>query len=129
MEPPAPQAPPAPSTEDLGARKAKNQGKPKKEETQPEEIPSIKPPAPPPPPPAEDAGPPKAKNQGKPKQKEVAPPEAPSMGTPPSEPPPTAAEGGASHNGKKAKKGTPKAEHCPEGTMLLEDGSCAPLRQ
>ncbi|HEV7464341.1 MAG TPA: DUF6600 domain-containing protein [Methyloceanibacter sp.] len=124
MEPFAPQAPPAPSAEDVGPPTAMKQGKPKKEETQPEEM---EPPAPPPPPPAEDAGPPKAKNKGKPKQGEEAPPEeAPSMGPPPSsEPPPPAAEGGAP-NGK---KGAPKAEPCPEGTMLLEDGSCAPPLQ
>ena len=120
MEPPAPQAPPAPSAEDVGPPTAKKQGKPKKEETQPEETPSMEPPAPPPPPPAEDAG--------QPKQGEEAPPEeAPSMGPPPSsEPPQPAAEGGAPHNGK---KGAPKAEPCPEGTMLLEDGSCAPPPQ
>ncbi len=122
MESPAPQVPPAPSAEDVAPPA-------KKEETQPVETPSIKPPAPPRP--AGDAGPRKAKNKGKPKQEEEArPEEAPSMKVPPSpEPPPPAADGGAPHNGKKAKQGTPKAEPCPEGTMLLEEGSCAPPPQ
>jgi uncharacterized protein YraI len=108
-------APPPPSEE--AAPKAKKQGKPKKEEAQPQEAPAMAPPAPPPPmetmappplPPAGDAEAPKAKKEGKPKkQEEVQPELAPAM-VPPAPPPPPPAEDSGPPKAKN--KGKPKQE-------------------
>jgi uncharacterized protein YraI len=140
--PPVEEAAPPPPAEEA-APKAKKQGKPKKEEAQPQEAPAMAPPAPPPmemaPPPLPPTGnaeAPKAKKEGKPKkQEEVLPEQAPAMAppAPPPPPPPPADQAPppepqaapappAPEGGAEAPK---KAEPCPAGTKLLDDGSCA----
>jgi uncharacterized protein YraI len=157
--PPEVQPPPAmekPKAKDGGpkAKKGKGEGADDQPAMEPE-VPAPPPPPPPPeevappppppveevappPPPAEDVERPKAKKDGKRKkdQREEAQPEEPSAlepvpPPPPIEnvvpPPPPQAEGDAPPNGKK--KGAPQPEPCPEGTTLLDDGSCAPPPQ
>jgi uncharacterized protein YraI len=139
--PPVEEAAPPPPAEEA-APKAKKQGKPKKEDAQPQEAPAMAPPAPPPmetmaPPPLPPTGnaeAPKAKKEGKPKkQEEVLPEQAPAMAPPAPPPPPSADQAPppepqaapappAPEGGAEAPK---KAEPCPAGTKLLDDGSCA----
>jgi len=140
--PPVEEAAPPPPAEEA-APEAKKQGKPKKEEAQPQEAPAMAPPAPPPPmetmappplPPTGNAEAPKAKKEGKPKkQEEVQPEQAPAMAPPAPPPPPPADQAPppepqaapappAPEGGAEAPK---KAEPCPAGTKLLDDGSCA----
>jgi hypothetical protein len=97
--------PPAPSGDE--GPKLKKNGKPKGKKDRVEEpMPEMAPP--PPPPPSGEAGPPpppdegvapKAKGEGKPNRKV---------------------------KGKGKGNGEQPTEPCPEGTVPLEDGSCAP---
>ena len=124
MAPPAPVEEAAPG--EAGTPKAKPEGKPKKHEVAP--PPPVEGVAPPPPPPAEQGAPPPA-----PAPKEVAPPSPP----PPAKeaaPPPPPAEQAAPPAPPAAKeealppppKQLGEPAPCPEGTVRLEDGSCAP---
>jgi uncharacterized protein YraI len=151
VEEPAPPPPPPPAPEEAApplpppppAEQAPPPPPPPAEEPAPPPPPPPPPEEaapPPPPPPAERAAPPpapeegdtpKAKKEGKRKKdksEEAQPDEPPAMEpAPPPPPPPPAAEGDAPPNGKK--KGAPQPEPCPEGTALLDDGSCAPPPQ
>lgn len=128
----APPPPPPPPVEDVEKPKAKKEGKRKKdqrEEAQPEE-PSVLEPAPPPPaienvapPPEAEGKAPEAKKEGQSKHDKGE------EGEPSGPPPPPAAAEEAPPSGNKPKKGAPQPEPCPEGTTLLDDGSCAPPPQ
>jgi uncharacterized protein YraI len=142
--PPEEAAPPAPR-EDAKPR-VKKEGKPKVEKQAPAAPPQEAPvpPAPPadeiapPPPSAEET--PKMNMQGRAKRKKERP-QSGEMGNPQAGPPPSAQEGASAPpaegeaapeaNGKG--KGKPKKGHgkalaapCPEGTVPVEDGTCAP---
>ena len=129
-------APPVPAEEaapgEAGTPKAKSEGKPKKHEVAPPPpVEEAAPLLPPPPPAAEEAAPPPAPPA--PTPKEVAPPSPP----PPAKeaaPPPPPAEQAAPPAPPAAKEEAPPPQPkqpgepapCPEGTVRLEDGSCAP---
>ena len=144
MEPPPPPAeaapPPTLEGEAPKAKKDVKRKKDKEEETQPEEAPAVdraapppppppppvEPPPPPPPPPAEEPAPPPPP----PPAEEAAPPPPPPPVEEPASPPPPPAEQAppppppaeAPAKGEEGKKPEP----CPEGTVRLEDGTCAP---
>jgi uncharacterized protein YraI len=152
-----PVAPPAPAEEPQPKPKKEKPKKEKPVETPPppqEEM--VLPPPPqeelPPPPPQQEMAPPpppapvgeeapKAKQNGKKKKDKGGqgepggpPPsfEQPPMGEAPPPPPPAEAppkqKDGKQGGKKKGKDQMPPAEGCPEGTMLMDDGTCVPIQ-
>jgi hypothetical protein len=124
-------APPPPLPSEAEAPPGKQEGKQKKAkgEPQPEELPGMRPGGPPLPPPGEAEAPP-GKQEGKQKKAkgEPQPGELPGMrpGGPPLPPPGEAEAPPGKQEGKqkKAKKGVP----CPEGTVAVDDRTCAPAQ-
>ena len=130
MAPPAPVEEAAPPPGEAETPKAKPEGKPKKREVvPPPPVEEAAPPPPPPPPAAEEAAPPPA-----PTSKEVAPPSPPPPAKEAAPPPPPPAEQAAPPPPPAAKEEAPppppkqpgEPAPCPEGTVRLKDGSCAP---
>ena len=154
VPPPAQDVAPPPPPEEVETPKAKPEGKHKKHEVTPppaaeEAAPPPPPPpapkevAPPPPPPAEEAAPPPAPPPPAlaeetappppppPPAKEAPPPPPPppaEEAAPPAPPPPAEAVPPPPPPAEAAPPPAPEKEPapCPEGTVRLDDGSCAP---
>jgi uncharacterized protein YraI len=133
--PPAmqPGGPPLPPPEEAEAPKGKPEGKQKKAkgEPYPEGPPAMQPGGPPLPPP-EEAEAPRGKPDGKQKKAKGEPyPEGPPAMRPDMAPPSPPAHDTQAPTGKpegKQKKAKKGGAPCPEGTVPLDDGTCAPFQ-